>query len=66
MAADIATLTRRFNIREGLTPDDDRLPRKLHRRLEDSGQVVTEAEIETMVQDYYRLRGWDAQGTPKI
>jgi aldehyde:ferredoxin oxidoreductase len=65
MAADIATLTRRFNIREGLTPADDRLPRKLHRRLEDSGQVVTEAEIETMVQDYYRLRGWDAHGTPK-
>jgi aldehyde:ferredoxin oxidoreductase len=65
MAADIATLTRRFNIREGLTSRDDRLPQKLHRRLEDSGQVVTEAEIDTMVQDYYRLRGWDRNGIPK-
>jgi len=64
IAADIATLTRRFNIREGLTVADDRLPPKLHRRLEDSGLVVTEQEIDRMVQDYYRLRGWDADGTP--
>jgi aldehyde:ferredoxin oxidoreductase len=64
-AADIATLTRRFNIREGLTARDDRLPRQLHRRLEDSDLVVTEAEIATMVQDYYRLRGWDEQGRPR-
>lgn len=63
-AAGIATLTRRFNIREGLTAADDRLPRQLHRRLEDSDLVVTEEEIETMVQDYYRLRGWDANGRP--
>jgi len=63
-AAAIATLTRRFNIREGLTPEDDRLPRQLHRRLDDSQQVVTEDEIHTMVQDYYRLRGWDANGSP--
>lgn len=63
-AAAIATLTRRFNIREGLTPEDDRLPRQLHRRLDDSQQVVTEEEIHTMVQDYYRLRGWDANGSP--
>lgn len=63
-AAAIATLTRRFNIREGLTPADDRLPRQLHRRLEDSDLVITEEEIETMVQDYYRLRGWDDNGRP--
>jgi aldehyde:ferredoxin oxidoreductase len=63
-AAAIATLTRRFNIREGLIPQDDRLPRQLHRRLEDSDRVVTEEEINTMVQEYYRLRGWDADGQP--
>lgn len=63
-AAAIATLTRRFNIREGLTPEDDRLPKQLHRRLEDSGLVVTEEEIDTMVHDYYRLRGWDQNGQP--
>ena len=63
-AATIATLTRRFNIREGLTPEDDRLPRQLHRRLEDSDLVVTEEEIDTMVHDYYRLRGWDQNGQP--
>jgi aldehyde:ferredoxin oxidoreductase len=26
--------------------------------------VVTEEEIHTMVQEYYRLRGWDANGSP--
>jgi aldehyde:ferredoxin oxidoreductase len=64
MAAAITTLTRRFNLREGLTAADDRLPRQLHRQLADSGRVVTEDEIETMVQDYYRLRGWDRHGIP--
>ena len=63
-AAAIATLTRRFNMREGLTSQDDRLPRQLHRRLEDSKQMVTENEINFMLQDYYRLRGWDANGAP--
>jgi aldehyde:ferredoxin oxidoreductase len=63
-AAAIATLTRRFNIREGLTPEDDRLPKQLHRRLKDSDLVVTEEEIDTMVHDYYRLRGWDQNGQP--
>jgi aldehyde:ferredoxin oxidoreductase len=63
-AAAIATLTRRFNIREGLTAEDDRLPKQLHRRLEDSDLVVTEEEIDTMVHEYYRLRGWDQYGQP--
>lgn len=65
-AAAIATLTRRFNIREGLTAEDDRLPKQLHRRLEDSDLVVTEEEIDTMVHDYYRLRGWDQYGQPGV
>ena len=64
-AAAIATLTRRFNIREGLTPEDDRLPKQLHRRLKDSDLVVTEEEIDTMVHDYYRLRGWNSKGVPE-
>jgi aldehyde:ferredoxin oxidoreductase len=61
----VADLIRRFNLREGLTPADDRLPPFLHRPLQDSGKVITEAEMETLLQDYYRLHGWDEMGVPK-
>lgn len=63
-ASAIATLVRRFNIREGLSDQDDKLPRRLHQRLADSGKTISEAQLDTMVQDYYRLRGWDASGIP--
>jgi aldehyde:ferredoxin oxidoreductase len=61
----VADLIRKFNLREGLTPADDRLPKFLHRPLQDSGKVITEAEMETLLQDYYRLHGWDERGVPK-
>nr|MCU0539452.1 aldehyde ferredoxin oxidoreductase C-terminal domain-containing protein [Desulfobacterales bacterium] len=61
----VADLIRRFNLREGLTPADDRLPPFLHRPLQDTGKVITAAEMETLLQDYYRLHGWDDKGAPK-
>jgi aldehyde:ferredoxin oxidoreductase len=61
----VATLIRKFNLREGMTPADDRLPKFLHRPLQDTGKVITEAEMETLLQDYYRLHGWDERGVPK-
>jgi aldehyde:ferredoxin oxidoreductase len=63
-ARQIADLIRRFNLREGLKPEDDHLPKIFHQKLEDSGQVITEEELETMLQDYYRLHGWDKNGIP--
>jgi aldehyde:ferredoxin oxidoreductase len=60
----VADLIRRFNLREGLTPADDRLPPFLHRPLQDTGKVITAAEMETLLQDYYRLHGWVENGVP--
>lgn len=60
----LATLIRRFNLQEGMTPADDRLPKFLHKPLTDTGKVITEAEMETMLADYYRLHGWDENGIP--
>ena len=57
-AAAISTLVRRFNLREGLKPEDDRLPKSLHKALRDSGQNITEEELDFMLKDYYNLRGW--------
>jgi aldehyde:ferredoxin oxidoreductase len=62
-AARVVDDTRRFNVREGLTPDDDRLPRKLHEALP-TGQVITREEYALLLNDYYRLRGWDESGAP--
>lgn len=61
----LATLIRRFNLQEGMTADDDRLPKFLHQPLTDTGKVITEAEMETMLAEYYRLHGWDENGVPQ-
>ncbi|MCB2174139.1 aldehyde ferredoxin oxidoreductase C-terminal domain-containing protein, partial [bacterium] len=64
-AAHITTMTRRFNIREGLTARDDRLPDRLHKEALPEGGTLTAAEMEQMLQDYYRIRGWDEAGVPR-
>jgi aldehyde:ferredoxin oxidoreductase len=63
-AAHIATMTRQFNIREGFTAADDRLPKRIHNEVLPEGGSLTEEEMELMLQDYYRLRGWDSEGIP--
>jgi aldehyde:ferredoxin oxidoreductase len=61
----ISTLARLFNVREGFTRAADTLPaRNLSQPLTGgpaSGQVV---ELAPMMDEYYRLMGWDAQGVP--
>lgn len=64
VAAHIATLTRRFNLREGLRPEDDRLPARLHKKALPDGRALSVEEMECMLHDYYHLRGWDSQGIP--
>ena len=60
----VATLIRRFNLREGMTLEDERLPKALHQQLTDSGKVITEEELETMLKEYYQLHGWDETMMP--
>ena len=60
----VATLIRRFNLREGMQPEDERLTKALHQPLTDTGQVITEDELEIMLKEYYRLHGWDETGRP--
>ena len=63
-ASAISTMTRQFNLREGLTPDQDRLPKRLHREALPTGQSLSEAEMEQMLKEYFHLRGWDEHGIP--
>lgn len=63
-AAAISTMTRQFNLREGLKPEQDRLPKRLHREALPTGQSLSEGEMEQMLKEYFLLRGWNEQGVP--
>jgi aldehyde:ferredoxin oxidoreductase len=66
IAAGITDDTRRFNLREGLKPEDDRLPRRFHQEpLPETGKVITAEQMEVLLKDYYSARGWDEQGRPQ-
>ncbi|HKK91078.1 MAG TPA: aldehyde ferredoxin oxidoreductase family protein [Desulfobacteraceae bacterium] len=64
LAANITDATRAFNIREGLTFRDDRLPERLYKEKLENDKIISEQELNQLVQDYYKLRGWDKQGVP--
>jgi aldehyde:ferredoxin oxidoreductase len=64
VAANVADNTRRFNIREGLQPEDDRLPRRFHKEALTPDKVITEEEMNTLLKEYYQSRGWNEQGVP--
>ena len=65
IAAIIADMTRQFNLNEGLQPEDDRLPKRMHTEALPGGKTISSAEMEKMLSDYYRLRRWDKPGGPK-
>jgi aldehyde:ferredoxin oxidoreductase len=56
---------RLINIGRGLTRKDDYLPKRLLTvpQRDDIGPVGPEG-MERMLDEYYRLRGWDAEGAP--
>jgi aldehyde:ferredoxin oxidoreductase len=59
LSARIADTIRRYNLREGMAPAEDTLPRRLlDAPLEPGGETLSQAELEQMVAEYYALRGW--------
>jgi aldehyde:ferredoxin oxidoreductase len=61
-------LMKLFNVREGLTRADDRLPDRLFEPIPDGpsiGLKLTRAELEAALDAYYTMAGWDpATGVP--
>jgi aldehyde:ferredoxin oxidoreductase len=61
------TLMRIFNLREGFTRDDDRLPERFHTTLQEGPlkdiRIDPTAHAEA-VELYYQLLGWDRDGVP--
>jgi aldehyde:ferredoxin oxidoreductase len=57
---------RRFNLQEGLTLADDKLPRRFYTEtLPETGKIITEEQMDQMLKEYYQSRGWDQEGRPK-
>jgi len=65
----INTIARLINIREGLSRKDDTLPWKvMNVPIPDDGPakgaVVTQDELDLLLDDYYTSRGWTLEGVP--
>ncbi len=61
-------LFRVFNAREGFGRKDDKLPKKFFKALKGtgptSGFALTQEELDTAIDEYYRLAGWTDEGVP--
>jgi aldehyde:ferredoxin oxidoreductase len=67
----INTIARLINIREGLGRKDDTLPWKvMNLPIPDEGPVkgavVTQKELDLLLDDYYDSRGWTLEGIPTL
>jgi aldehyde:ferredoxin oxidoreductase len=62
----IYNLERLFNIREGFTKNDDSLPsRFLITPLKEGASKDHVVPLDSMIEQYYFVRGWDKDGIPK-
>lgn len=57
-------IERMFNIRRGLTKEDDSLPKRLTHELKDGQNYRSRVPLETLKNGYYKSRGWDKDGIP--
>jgi aldehyde:ferredoxin oxidoreductase len=65
IASAITNNTRRFNMREGLSPEEDHLPGRFYTEaLPETGKVITREQMKQLLVDYYEVRGWDTEGRP--
>jgi aldehyde:ferredoxin oxidoreductase len=64
----VINLERLFNVREGVGRAADVLPwRVMHEPIPDgpsAGMYCPPSELAGMLDEYYQLRGWDAEGVP--
>ncbi len=63
-------LFRIFNAREGLDRKDDKLPKKFFKALKGTGPTagiaLTHEEVESAIDEYYKLAGWTNNGIPTV
>jgi aldehyde:ferredoxin oxidoreductase len=66
---EIITLSRKFNIREGFSREDDQMPERIYKE-----KIINRYGVKLgldykkynkMLDEYYEFRGWDKNGIPK-
>jgi len=62
LGRDIFDLKRAFNVKLGITREDDGLPSLLLHPLPDGGAEGKVPDLARMLADYYRVRGWAEDG----
>lgn len=63
------TMARAFNVRQGFTPADDRLPPRMAEPLGSNGpgKPIDPLDVEAALPIYYEMMGWDpATGSPRL
>jgi aldehyde:ferredoxin oxidoreductase len=65
----VNNLAKAFNVREGFTRADDTLPERLMteplKAGASKGHMISREDLDTMLDEYYSLRGWDVKtGNP--
>ncbi|MEE9202733.1 MAG: aldehyde ferredoxin oxidoreductase C-terminal domain-containing protein, partial [Dehalococcoidia bacterium] len=63
----MVTMARAFNVREGFTAADDRLPRRFFTAQSSGpleGTAIDEEALDQARLTYYRMMGWDDEGVP--
>jgi aldehyde:ferredoxin oxidoreductase len=62
----IVTGERAFNVRMGLTSEDDRLPEKFTTEPVEKGPAEgSVVDLESMLEEFYSLMGWNDRGIPE-
>ena len=61
----VYTLERKFNCEAGLSKKDDMLPNRfLTEELIEGASRNRVVQLDKMLEEYYKIRGWDSQGVP--
>ncbi len=58
------TVQRLLNIRDGYDGKTDRLPAKMFKSAQQGFRAGKTIPFEQLMEDYYSIRGWDANGVP--
>ena len=65
MGERLSNLKRMYNVRHGITRKDDSLPKRiLTEKRGEGGTPDHLPDLEQMLNEYYRFRGWDENGIP--
>jgi len=64
----ICSMERMLLVRDGMSREDDRLPGRYFEPILEGpakGHVIHQGEFDRMLDEYYRLHGWNKNGVPK-